>query len=249
VLLLYNKQISAYCAEYLIPFERTKNLWIKTESSGAQISKVLVGSVEAEKLIVRGYDGGTNYIIESIDEIRLKQIAEEVMAAGESVFKHIPTSGAIITPAAKPGTFLIGAFKYDLDPILKELSYPEIGINVDFSFPVPNGQKFNLLNIDNAGYNYYTNNGGFFTRVNGPWIDAAVKQQADIMVVSDLKYIYKETGDGLTGFGKEIHRLEWVHGYRYDPNTKMMVPPGKANGLKTITLKEEYFHESVYIHD
>jgi TANFOR domain-containing protein len=80
--LLYNKQVSSYCAEYLIPFERTKNLWIKTESAAnGQITKILVGSVEGEALVVRGYKEGSNYIIESIDEVKLKQIAEDVMKA------------------------------------------------------------------------------------------------------------------------------------------------------------------------
>ena len=50
-----------------------------------------------------------------------------------------------------------------------------------------------------------------------------------------------KSGD-LSGFGKEIHRLEWKHGYRFDPTTKMMVPPSKASGLPTKTLQSEYTH-------
>ncbi|MBO9203039.1 MULTISPECIES: hypothetical protein [Niastella] len=76
---LFAKQLSAEVAEYLIPNELTKNLWIKTENSGGQIGKVLVGSVEGNTVVVRGYREGTKYVIESIDEVRLKQIAEEVM--------------------------------------------------------------------------------------------------------------------------------------------------------------------------
>ena len=92
------------------------------------------------------------------------------------------------------------------------------------------------------------NNGGFFTKVNGPWIDAAVKQGADVFVVSNVKKIeniYTITNENnvvtteLTGFGKELHRLEWKHGYRFDPATRMMVPPSKANGLSPAKIAEQ----------
>ncbi len=153
-------------------------------------------------------------------------------------FNHISTSGAIVTSNAKQGTFLIGSYPTDLQQILAELNYPKI-LTVNFSFPVPFGQRFNLLNISEAQYNYWTANGGFFTKVNGPWIDAAVVQNADIIVVSDLNQLYNSPGV-LSGFGKEVHRLEWKHGYRFDPTTKMMVPPNKAFGLPTKTLQSEY---------
>ncbi len=79
---------------------------------------------------------------------------------------------------------------------------------------------------------------GFFNVVNAKWVDAAVLQNADVIIVSKLDDLYKAPGE-LTGFGKEVHRFEWKHGYRYDPNTKMMVPPNKANGLPTITFQNE----------
>jgi len=83
---LFAKELGRDCAEYLIPYEPTKNLWIKTQSyDGGQISKVLIGSVESEKLVVRGYKEGTKYILESVDQARLKQIAEEVMATEKVV--------------------------------------------------------------------------------------------------------------------------------------------------------------------
>jgi hypothetical protein len=178
------------------------------------------------------------------------QVADEITDAGRyatwkvwvqaRVFNHVPTSGALITNYSKQGTFLVGSYPTDLQYILVELNYPKIQI-VDFAFPVPVGQKFNLLNISDEQYNYWAANGGFFTKVNGPWIDAAVLQNADIIVVSKMETLYNSPGV-LSGFGKEIHRLEWKHGYRFDPNTKMMVPPSKANGLPTTTLQSEYTH-------
>jgi hypothetical protein len=174
-----------------------------------------------------------------------------VLSNMEKAFNHLPTSGAIITKGAKQGTFLIGSFESDLKYIFPELNYPEIA-TVNFSFPVPQGQKFNLLNIAMPEYNYWVNNGGFFTKVNGPWIDAAVIQNADIIVVSDvykLENIYKKITINntisyeLTGFGKEVHRLEWKHGFRFDPVTKTMVNPSKASGLTTITKQADYIHQ------
>jgi hypothetical protein len=164
-------------------------------------------------------------------------------------FNHVPTSGALVTNNAKQGTFLVGSFQDDLTHIIDELGpYPKIE-TVDFNFPVPSGQKFNLLNISDAQYNYWAANGGFFRKVNGPWIDASVSQGADIIVVSDFSKVYKKVIDSnlnerieITGFGKELHRLEWKHGYRFDPATKMMVPPSKAKGLPTITKLSDYIH-------
>lgn len=163
-----------------------------------------------------------------------------VVDAG-SAFNHIPTSGAIISSNAKQGTFLIGSFQDDLIHIIDELGpYPKIQ-PVDFNFPVSSEQKFNLLNISDAQYTYWTENGGFFTKVNGSWIDAAVIQNADVIVISNFNRLYNSPGV-LSGFGKEIHRLEWKHGYRFDPTTKSMVSPSKASGLPAKTLQSEYTH-------
>ncbi|SEW24154.1 hypothetical protein SAMN05421841_1784 [Chryseobacterium wanjuense] len=49
-------------------------------------------------------------------------------------------------------------------------------------------------------------------------------------------------GEKLTGFGKEVHRFEWKHGYRFDPKTKRMLLPSELNRRKlpTLTQFEEY---------
>jgi hypothetical protein len=174
------------------------------------------------------------------EENRVREVEAARLNGAGNVFTHVPTSGALITNNAKQGTFLIGSYPTDLQQILGELNYPKIQ-NVDFAFPVPSGQKFNLLNISDAQYNYWAANGGFFTKVNGPWIDAAVLQNADVVVVSNFNQLYNSPGV-LSGFGKEIHRLEWKHGYRFDPTTKMMVPPSNAAGLPAKTLQSEYTH-------
>jgi len=163
------------------------------------------------------------------------------LANGGGSFSHIPTSGAVITSSAKQGTFLIGSYPTDLVHILDELNYPKIN-QIDLSFPVPQGQKFNLLNISDDLYQQYLNSGGgFFSQVNGPWIDAAVSQGRDIVVVSDFQQLYNAAGE-LTGFGKEVHRLEWIHGYRFDSNTKMMIPQNQGTSLPAKTLQSDYTH-------
>ncbi len=180
-----------------------------------------------------------------------QKLISKINYARGSVFKHNLTSGAIVTNKAKYGTFLIGSFQTDLKFILEELNSIKIKV-IDFKFPIPFGQKtFNILDIADEAYNYWATNGGFFTKVNGPWVDAAVLQKADIVVVTNpyiSKNIYntitkdRVTIKELTGFGKEIHRLEWKHGYRFDPKTKMMLPPNQSNGLNTITKFLDYTH-------
>lgn len=180
-------------------------------------------------------------VVDDLEEMAANSGAAPAQAVG-SIFKHVCTSGAVITYDARMGTFLIGSFTDDLQYILEELNYPKID-NVDFTFPVPAGQKFNLLNISDQAYTYWAANGGFFTKVNGPWIDAAVAQQADIVVVSDVKMVYDPKTNQLTGFGKEVNRLEWSHGYRYNPATKMMVPPAEAGSLPTLTQQSDYIQK------
>jgi|GEM_PF-1475013 len=165
-------------------------------------------------------------------------------------FTHMPTSGAVINESTKRGTFLVGSFATDLKNILEELNYPEFDdirqLKRGYDFPLPQAQKFNLLNVSNRVWRYFTEHGGFFTMVNSKWIDAAVQTGADIVIVSNRKQLYQiVTTDGvrvrnLTGFGKEIHRLEWKYGYRFDPETKMMLPPGKAKSMATLTRYNDY---------
>jgi len=206
-----------------------------------------------EKNCIKAAAGQKKTIDEVFKGINAKKLYNEIMDIypNMSAFKHSPSSGAIITKNAKQGSFIMGGFSQDLGVMLDELKYPKIE-DVNFDFPAPTGQKFNLLNISDKEYMRWVNDGGFFTRVNGPWIDAAVKQKADILVATDVfksDNLYKITKSGkkvtkeLTGFGKELHRLEWKHGYRYNPDSKMMVPPHKAKGLKTLTKENDYVHK------
>jgi len=112
--------------------------------------------------------------------------------------------------------------------------YPESN-EVDYKFPVAPGQNYNVLNIGEVEFEYWKRRpGGFFGNVNGPWIDSAVEQKKPIFVVTDANVrdnLYERGPDGqltrkLRAFGKEVHRLEWKHGYRYDPVSRQMVPPG-----------------------
>lgn len=171
-------------------------------------------------------------------------------------FTHTPTSGAIVYSHLEPGTYLIGGFPVDLQHMLDQLDYPEMD-PLDLSFPIPEGQRFNLLNVSDDVYEVYVNADiGFFRSVNGPWIDHGVSQNVPIIVVSDVTNpnfaLYKtvtEEVDGvevqvrkLTGFGKEVHRLEWIHGYRYDASTRRMLPPGESDGLPRLTEFDDYDH-------
>lgn len=189
-------------------------------------------------------------------ELKLQKVMQEVNCTREVairilendgiLFLHSPTSGAKILYDTKSGTFLVGAFNADLKNILEELNYPVVTdyatleAKANPQYLVPAGQKFNLLNVSKEVVDYFSKKGGFFNSVNAKWIDAAVAQKVDIIVVSDASYLYKVGKKDmleLTGFGKEIHRLEWKHGFRFDPESKMMLPPSnaKAAGLPTLT--------------
>ncbi|WP_299766892.1 hypothetical protein [uncultured Dokdonia sp.] len=168
----------------------------------------------------------------------LDNIAERVRNVG---FHHIPTSGVIINSQTKKGSYLVGSFASDLQFILKQLDYPEIN-KIDDLFPLLDGQRFNLLNVSDDLYEFFVETGGFFKQVNAKWVDSAVAKKVDVVIMSDFKAlrnpIFRDgiiVGEKLSGFGKEIHRFEWKHGYRFDPKTKMMVPPEKAKGLPSIT--------------
>lgn len=168
-------------------------------------------------------------------------------------FLHDATSGAKLLGNEDLGTYLVGSFWSDFENILKELNYPEITNpeilrDKNFGFPVPKGQKFNMLNVSKEVVEYFSKKGGFFNRVNAKWVDAAVRQKVEVVIMSDLNKLYKlkynELGEfigrDLTGFGKEFHRFEWKHGYRFNPKTKRMMPPSEAKGLKPLTKFEEH---------
>lgn len=170
----------------------------------------------------------------------------------KSSFTHLATSGAKLTGLEDIGTYLVGSFWSDFENILKQLDYPEItDIQIlrdkNFEFPLPKGQKFNLLHASNEVVEYFSKKGGFFNRVNAKWVDAAVRQEAEVVIMSEFSSLRApefengvQIGEKLTGFGKEVHRFEWKHGYRFNPKTKRMIPPNEAKGLKTLTKFEEY---------
>ncbi|MBO6185308.1 MAG: hypothetical protein J6O88_11585 [Chryseobacterium sp.] len=164
---------------------------------------------------------------------------------------HNATSGAKLLGNEDLGTFLVGSFGSDLKNILAELHYPELidkaMLKGGYPFNAPKGQKFNLLNVSDEIYEEAIARGGFFTRVNSKWVDAAVRQQAEVVIMSDLINLRNPImengiviGEKLTGFGKEVHRFEWKHGYRFNPKTKRMIPSSEAKDLKPLTQFKEY---------
>lgn len=168
-----------------------------------------------------------------------------------SNFTHKATSGAKLTGYEDLGTFLVGSFGSDLQYVLKQMYYPELTdkmmLEAGYPFNLPKYQKFNLLNVSNDIYEEAIKRGGFFTQVNSKWVDAAVTQNVEVVIMSEFNNLRApvfekgvQVGEKLTGFGKEIHRFEWKHNYRFNPKTKRMVPPTEARGLKTLTKFEEY---------
>lgn len=173
-------------------------------------------------------------------------------------FSHNATNGAKLLGNEDLGTYLVGSFWSDFEYILKELDYPEITNpeilrDKNFGFPVPKGQKFNLLNVSKEVVEYFSKKGGFFNRVNAKWVDAAVRQKVEVVIMSDLNKLYnlkynefgELIGRDLTGFGKEFHRFEWKHGYRFDPKTKRMLSPSEMKGRKFPTLTQLEEHKIV----
>ncbi|MDX1960214.1 MAG: polymorphic toxin-type HINT domain-containing protein [Leptospiraceae bacterium] len=100
-------------------------------------------------------DGIEKYAIESVPTNR-------TLAGIET------SSGLKIPKDAKNGSYIVGSFDADLKDLIK---YQTKYSNVPKSdnFPLPNNQKFNMLNVDDATYKYWSNpeKGGFFKNVNG----------------------------------------------------------------------------------
>ena len=234
-----NKQsIKYFLASYMRLRVEMTTLASVPANQSAKTVKIIYDTVEKE---LKATADGRAIFKEAED---LAKSGEDLGKALEKAFNHVPTSGVLVTNGTKQGTFLVGSFNSDLKFILKEINYPEV---TDYNllrpsakplYLTPNEQKFNMLNVSSDVVDYFSKKGGFFNMVNAKWIDAAVIQNADIIIVSKLADLYDVSGN-LSGFGKEMHRLEWKHGYRFDTNTKMMLPPSRANGLPTHTLRNE----------
>lgn len=179
-----------------------------------------------------------------------KSLLQAINSVTRSSFSHLPTSGAVLNGTEDLGTFLVGSYGSDLQFILKQLGYEKLDdvlvMESRYPFKVPNGQKFNLLDVSDDIYNKAMVKGGFFTHVNSKWVDAAVAQKAEVVIMSKNEYLYNSIrneygeiiGKELSGFGKEIHRFEWKHGYRFDVKTKRMLSPEQLKGKKISTLTQ-----------
>ena len=90
---MYQQQLDATCAEYFIPDANSKNLWVKTfGTADGKVTSVLVGTVRGSTLIIKGYESGTDYIIESIDEAQLEKIASDAINAQTQVDANLLAS-------------------------------------------------------------------------------------------------------------------------------------------------------------
>ncbi|MFN8711468.1 MAG: hypothetical protein ACK5Z2_01365 [Bacteroidota bacterium] len=152
----------------LIPFDVNQ----KESASCFWIREGRVFTIENEK-----YFEWKNEKWQSISEdefwTQINRVKPNYASQGKQLlFKHKPTSGVEIYNDVPDGTFIIGSFDADLKYFIRETGYTEIN-KIDFKFPVPVGEIFNLLNIGMDEYNYWSGRGVFFTNVNGPWVDAA----------------------------------------------------------------------------
>ena len=87
---------------------------------------------------------------------------------------------------------------------------------------------WNFLNVSQEFYAPFAEEGGFFTEVNGPWVDAAAARGDVAIVVSDLKHMAtwnpKTKEMDRSGFGKEVDRLRG-HGYTWNDDFTKLLPP------------------------
>lgn len=62
------------------------------------------------------------------------------------------------------------------------------------------------------------------------------------LFLNNFKVVRKWRLFVLTGFGKEVHRFEWKHNYRFDSKTKRMISPSQFKGKKApaLTKFEDY---------
>jgi hypothetical protein len=234
-----------------------KEVLEKTTKELTKAEAKLIAKTAKEALENGTATQATKEAVQEVEEKIASQIPkelEEVVVKSssklKSKFSHILSSGVIIVKETKKGTYLVGSWTTDFRFVLKELEYPLITdaekLRKGFDFPLPKGQKFNLLNVSEDVVKYFSKKGGFFNRVNAKWVDAAVKRGEDIIIATDIEYLYKPIFiDGkkskiLTGYGKEVHRFEWKYGYRFDPKSKVMFPPNKADDLKPLTKFEDY---------
>ena len=142
--------------------------------------------------------------------------------------------GQVIVASPERVTTLLGSYNHHLRGVLK--NYPTAGGKLeDFKFPVMRKGDINMLNVSDDLYQQVQaakkaghGNAGFFQRFNSKWIDEAVARGDDIYLSKPLKGLVTKNDDvlQLTGFGKEVQRLQDLHGYGYNPVSGKMMPHG-----------------------
>lgn len=137
------------------------------------------------------------------------------------------TSGLTQIPMI-PGqtTTVIGAFDPDMQMVLNTLGAPKLDgpvADIVNGFSAGNPGGINVLDVSDDVYNTAKAQGGFFTNVNGPWVDAAAARGDIVYVASSPDYIFNATGD-ISGFGKEFQRFLGL-GYTASEDGMMLHPP------------------------
>ena len=141
-------------------------------------------------------------------------------------------------------TYLIGSYNEDIRTIIQRLKYPILcRRDIENGGYPPFGQVYNILNDNYAEYRQCRDIGGpgaFFRVVNARWLDRAVSRNRVIKAVTNPgRNDLVRNEFALTGFGREIHRLEHIHGWRYDPVRRQFLPQSKTKFRRTYTKRNE----------
>jgi len=121
------------------------------------------------------------------------------------------SSGLRLGQNGNYGNAIIGVYNPDMRNILFGLKYPKVS-RINPNFPVPAGQTFNLLNTTSQVFNNAERKrGGFFFKINAPWLRRMVLSSRTIYAASKKEFMYKNGRNGaLTGYGKEVWYLEHI---------------------------------------
>jgi len=164
-------------------------------------------------------------------------------AAQVNVIPYQPSSGVKLLGNDPWDTYLIGSYNKDLRKIIQQLKYPKIKASrVQQSLGPPPGQHYNILNDDDGEFQRIFDTygpGAFFRMVNAKWVDNAVRKKRIIKSVTHPSCCLRNRQGKLSGFGKEVHRLEHVHRYRWHEQKKQFVPFAQAPNKNTWTHRKE----------
>ena len=136
------------------------------------------------------------------------------------ILAYRPSSGAILQTTPGQTTTILGNYAEDMKFIIAELNQPP---SLNFG-PKPGG--FNVLDTPPGTFQ---NRSQFWAEYNTDWVNNAVMRGDPSYMATPhqgFKVIEEKGKRVVTGFGREYFYF-WRMGYRYDPVTGRMIPPGQ----------------------